>query len=106
MDRRSHKKDAAYTQHTDVAEITKPRRKVVKIQEGSTIKDFAELMGQKVGDVIKKLMSMGIMATQNQTVDTDAAMLLAEEYGVKAEVAASRAPRISSRKRPIRPKSG
>ncbi|MEK6698124.1 MAG: translation initiation factor IF-2 [Nitrospirota bacterium] len=87
LDRRSHKKDAAYAQHTDVAEITKPRRKVVKIQEGGTIKDFAELMGQKVGDVIKKLMSMGIMATQNQTVDTDAAMLLAEEYGVKAEVA-------------------
>jgi translation initiation factor IF-2 len=71
----------------DVAEITKPRRKIVKIQEGSTIKEFAEVVGQKVGDVIKKLMTMGIMATQNQTMDTDAAMLLADEYGIKAEMA-------------------
>ena len=39
-----------------------------------------------MGDVIKKLMAIGIMATQNQPMDTDAAMLLAEEYGIKAEI--------------------
>jgi translation initiation factor IF-2 len=60
---------------------------VVKIQEGCTIKEFAEVMGQKVGDVIKKLMTMGMMATQNQAMDMDAAILLAEEYGIKAEIA-------------------
>jgi translation initiation factor IF-2 len=85
--KKPHRKDDKYAQHSDVAEITKPRKKVVKIQEGSTIKEFAEIMGQKVGDVIKKLMTMGIMATQNQTMDMDAAMLLAEEYGIKAEIA-------------------
>jgi translation initiation factor IF-2 len=84
--KRPFKKDDKYAQHTDIAEITKPRRKVVKIQEGSTIKDFAEVVGQKVGDVIKKLMTMGTMATQNQPIDMDAAMLIAEEYGVNAEV--------------------
>jgi len=85
--RKPHKKDERYAPQTDVAEITKPRRKVVKIQEGCTIKEFAEVMGQKVGDVIKKLMTMGIMATQNQVMDTDAAMLMADEYGIKAEMA-------------------
>jgi translation initiation factor IF-2 len=87
--KRPHKKDERYGhgQQTDVAEITKPRKKLVKIQEGCTIKEFAEVMGQKVGDVIKKLMAMGIMATQNQTMDMDASMLLADEYGVKAEIA-------------------
>jgi translation initiation factor IF-2 len=85
--RKPHKKDERYAPQTDVAEITKPRRKVVKIQEGCTIKEFAEVMGQKVGDVIKKLMTMGIMATQNQAMDTDAAMLLADDYGIKAEMA-------------------
>lgn len=84
--KRIHKKDEKHG-HTDIAEITKPRKKVVKIHEGCTVKEFAELMGQKVGDVIKKLMSMGIMATQNHAMDMDAAMLLADEYGVKAEVA-------------------
>jgi translation initiation factor IF-2 len=85
--KRPHKKDDRYGQQTDVAEITKPRKKVVKIQEGCTIREFAEVMGQKVGDVIKKLMAMGIMATQNQPMDMDASMLLADEYGVKAEIA-------------------
>lgn len=84
--KRPHKKEEIHAQQTDIAEITKPRRKVVKIQEGSTVKDFAELMGQKVGDVIKKLMGMGILATQNHPMDMDAALLLAEEYGLKAEV--------------------
>jgi translation initiation factor IF-2 len=82
-----HKKDDRQAQQTDVADITKPRKKVVKIQEGCTIKEFAEVMGQKVGDVMKKLMTMGIMAMQNQPMDADAAMLLADEYGIKAEIA-------------------
>jgi translation initiation factor IF-2 len=85
--KRPHKKDDRHAPQTDVAEITKPRRKLVKIQEGCTIKEFAEVIGQKVGDVIKKLMAMGVMATQNQAMDMDAAILMAEEYGVKAEVA-------------------
>lgn len=85
--KKAHKKDDRHAQQTDVADITKPRKKVVKIQEGCTIKEFAEVMGQKVGDVMKKLMTMGIMATQNQPMDMDAAMLMADEYGIKAEVA-------------------
>jgi translation initiation factor IF-2 len=85
--KRPHKKDDKHAPQTDVAEITKPRRKIVKIQEGCTIKEFAEVLGQKVGDVIKKLMTMGVMATQNQPMDMDAAILMAEEYGIKAEIA-------------------
>jgi translation initiation factor IF-2 len=86
--KKPHKKDDRHTgPQTEAAEITKPRKKVVKIQEGCTIKEFAEIMGQKVGDVIKKLMLMGIMATQNQLMDMDAALLMAEEYGFKIEIA-------------------
>jgi len=86
LGKRPHKKDERHAPQTDVADITKPRKKVVKIQEGCTIKEFAEVIGQKVSDVIKRLMANGIMATQNQPMDTDAAMLLAEEYGIKAEI--------------------
>jgi translation initiation factor IF-2 len=85
--KRPGKKDERAAQQSDLSEITKPRKKVVKIQEGCTIKEFAEVMGQKVGDVIKKLMTMGVMATQNQPMDMDAALLMADEYGIKAEVA-------------------
>ncbi len=84
--KRSHRKDDRHAVHTDLGDITKPRKKVVKIQEGCTIKEFAEVIGQKVGDIIKKLITMGVMATQNQTMDMDAALLIAEDFGIKAEV--------------------
>jgi translation initiation factor IF-2 len=85
--KRGHRRDERQGQQTDLAEITKPRKKSFKIQEGCTIKEFAEILGVKVGDIIKKLMTMGVMATQNQTMDMDAALLIADEYGIKAEVA-------------------
>jgi translation initiation factor IF-2 len=85
--KRGHRRDERHGQQTDLSEITKPRKKSVKIQEGCTIREFAEAIGQKVGDIIKKLMTMGVMATQNQTMDMDAAVLIAEEFGIKAEVA-------------------
>jgi len=85
--KRPLRKDDRSVQHTELSDITKPRKKIVKIQEGSTLKEFAEVIGQKLGDIIKKLMTMGIMATQNQPMDMDAAMLIAEEYGIKAEIA-------------------
>ncbi|MDC4225662.1 MAG: translation initiation factor IF-2 N-terminal domain-containing protein [Candidatus Manganitrophus sp.] len=49
-------------------DITKPRRKVVKLYEGMTVKEFSELIGQKVPSIISKLMAMGKMATINQPI--------------------------------------
>lgn len=65
--------------------ITAPRKKSIKLEEGTTVKEFAELIGQKVSDVIKKFMEMGYMPTINQPVDMDAAMLVADSFGVKVE---------------------
>ncbi len=47
-----------------------------------TVKELAELFGREVSEVIMKLMKLGIMATINQNVDPDAALLLADEFGV------------------------
>ena len=68
------------------SDITKPRRKVVKLYEGMTVKEFSELIGQKVPSIISKLMVMGKMATINHPISLDEASLIAEEYGVKAEL--------------------
>ena len=67
-------------------DITKPRRKVVKLYEGMTVKEFSELIGQKVPSIISKLMAMGKMATINHPISLDEASLIAEEFGVKAEL--------------------
>jgi len=68
-------------------QVTAPRKKHLKIQEGTTVKEFAELIGVKLPEVIKKFMELGYMPTINQPVDIDAALLVAEAFGVKLEVA-------------------
>lgn len=65
-----------------------PRKKILKLQEGTTVKEFSELISVKLSDVIKKFMELGYMPTINQPVDTDAALLIAENFGVKLELAA------------------
>lgn len=79
-DRRSLRRGPAVA-----ADITKPRRKVVKLYEGMTVKEFSELIGQKVPSIISKLMMMGKMATINHPISLDEASLIAEAFGVKAE---------------------
>jgi translation initiation factor IF-2 len=64
---------------------TAPRKRVIKFQEGTTIKEFAELIGQKLNDMIKKFMELGYMPTINQPVDADAAQIVAESFGLKLE---------------------
>jgi translation initiation factor IF-2 len=65
---------------------TMPRKKVIKLREGTTVKEFSELLGLKFSDVIKKFMELGYMPTINQPVDADAALLVAEGFGVKMEL--------------------
>src|SRR5216683_392914 len=68
-------------------EITTPRasKRVVRITEGVTVADLGRSMGVKAGDLIKKLMELGQMATLNQTLDVDTATLLASEFGYSVE---------------------
>ena len=56
----------------------------IEIPETITVKDLAAEMKITSGDVIKKLLTLGIMATINNEVDFDTAFLIAEEYGITA----------------------
>ena len=55
--------------------------RVVNLGETITVKDLANAMAEKVGNVIKKLMEMGMMVSQNQSIDADTAELIAGEFG-------------------------
>ena len=61
--------------------VTKAEKRVIKI-EGDSIQvgDLAKHMGVKASDVIKKLISMGVMASVTQPVDLDTAEILAAEF--------------------------
>ena len=58
--------------------------KEITIPESISVKDLAQELKKTAGDVIMKLMSLGIMATLNNEVDFDTAFLVAEEFGVTA----------------------
>ena len=61
--------------------------KLVKIPVAITVSDLAKELSIKSVEVVKKLMDMGVMATVNQTLDQDTAILLTEEMGHQAEPA-------------------
>ena len=54
--------------------------------ETITVRDLTERIGKPSGEIIKKLMLLGIMATINQELDFDTASLVASEFGVTLEM--------------------
>ena len=46
-----------------------------------TVQELANRMAERSADLVKKLMTNGIMVTKNQAIDTDTATLLVEEFG-------------------------
>jgi translation initiation factor IF-2 len=55
----------------------------VRVPDAITVQELANRMAERVADVIKSLMKMDIMATQNQSIDPDTAQLVIEEFGHK-----------------------
>ncbi|MDH3668477.1 MAG: translation initiation factor IF-2 [Paracoccaceae bacterium] len=55
----------------------------VRVPDAITVQELANRMAERVADVIKALMKMEVMATQNQTIDPETAELIIEEFGHK-----------------------
>lgn len=56
----------------------------VVVPETISVAELADRMSIKAGQVIRSLMGMGVMATINQVLDHDTALLIVEEMGHKA----------------------
>ena len=63
----------------------KSRTLEITVPDTITVGEFAARMKKSAGEVVKKLMMMGIMATVNQEIDYDTAYLIADEFGIKVE---------------------
>ncbi len=74
-------------QKTQITQAKAIKRRV-RIDDTIIVSDLAKRMGIKAGDMIAKLMGMGVMVTVNQTIDYDTAALLASEFGYEVERAA------------------
>jgi translation initiation factor IF-2 len=65
---------------------TAPVVREVSIGETITPQELAQKMAVKATEVIKAMMNMGVMATINQPIDQDTAVLVVEEMGHTAKV--------------------
>jgi translation initiation factor IF-2 len=70
--------------------ITTPKaiKRRIKIDEAIMLSDLAKRMGVKAGEVIKRLMALGVMASLNQAIDLDTATVIAGEFDYEVEKAA------------------
>jgi translation initiation factor IF-2 len=64
----------------------KSSKRVIKIGESINVGEIAKLMSIKAGELIRKLITMGVAATINQTIDHETAILLAEEFDFEVVV--------------------
>ena len=58
---------------------------VIEIDDNIIVRDLAIKLGVSVSEVITKLISLGVMANQNQSIDFDIASIVAEEFGIIIE---------------------
>ncbi len=70
-------------------QITTPKaiKRRIKIDDTIILAELAKRMGIKANEMIAKLMGLGVMATVNQTIDFDTAVLVSTEFGYELEKA-------------------
>ena len=66
------------------AEVAEPE--ATKVPSGASVREVAELLGLGSAEVIKKLMTMGEMATLTQTLTDESIAAIADEYDRKIEI--------------------
>ena len=85
--RKGKKKRVARSRNVNVAtehgfeRPTAPVVREVEIPELITVSELAQRMAVKGGELLKRMMRLGVMATINQTVDQETATILVEEMG-------------------------
>ncbi len=65
--------------------IQKVGKKKIKIDEAITVANLAKQMGMKAGEIIKKLLLLGLQANINQSLDFETAAIVASEFEFEIE---------------------
>jgi len=82
-----HRGAPAGAEQTSFAQPAEPTVREVPVPETITVGELAHRMSVKAAEVIKALMKLGTMATINQVLDQETAMIVVEEMGHKAKAA-------------------
>ena len=83
--RAKSKKETEAQRLARIAEQRKKQQIKITVPEEIKVGDLAKLLRMTATEVIKKLMSLGVMATVNEVIDYDTAEIVATELGAKVE---------------------
>jgi translation initiation factor IF-2 len=83
--RKMAKGKATVSKQKPLITIPKAIKRRVKIDDTIALSDLAKRMGIKASEMIIKLMDLGVMATVNQIIDFDTAVLVAAEFDYELE---------------------
>jgi len=82
---REEKKAPAVKMKKTVITVPRAIKRRIKVGEEMSVGDLARKMGVKASEVIRKLMSIGMMVTINQPIDHDVATIVASEFEYQVE---------------------
>lgn len=73
----------------DLKEGASKAKNVIEVPEGSTVKDFAQILGKDPAEIIKSLFNLGEMVTINQALSGEEISIVADELGFEAKLITS-----------------
>jgi translation initiation factor IF-2 len=82
-----HRGGAGGSEQAAAAQPTEPMVRDIAVPETITVGELAHRMSVKAAELIKALMKLGTMATINQVLDQETAMIVVQELGHKAKAA-------------------
>ncbi|MFC1891372.1 translation initiation factor IF-2 [Thermodesulfobacteriota bacterium] len=87
-DRKGGKKGKDTSKSLKGTEITQPKaiKRRLTVQEEVTVADLSKAMSVKATEVIKKLLTLGVMANINKFIDFETATVVADEFGFELEL--------------------
>ncbi|MEO0095802.1 MAG: translation initiation factor IF-2 [candidate division WOR-3 bacterium] len=75
-----------YKKEEPVKQVERPLEKVVEVVEFMTVSEFAQAIDVPPSEVIKKCLSLGVMASLNQRLDLDTIAVLCDEFKCKMKI--------------------
>ena len=82
---RSSKRETEAERLKRIAAERAKKQLVIKVPDEITVGELASMLKMTASEVIKKLFSLGVMATVNEVIDYDTAEIVATELGAKVE---------------------
>lgn len=80
------KKEQKRETNKEIIKKTEGDELIIEIEESIIVKDLADKLDVNPSKVITKLIQMGVMVNQNQAIDSEIAIIIADEFGIEVTV--------------------